>query len=122
VTRREEAVVDVGRGIELRYQQIGDPADPPIVLIAGLAQQLHSWLDDFAHALAGCGYRVTRFDNRDAGRSTHMNFPPPNPVAMFRGGDRRASTTSATWRGTRLACWMRSATPMRIWSASRWAG
>ena len=84
----QEAVVDVGRGIELCYQQTGDPADPPIVLIAGLGQQLHSWPDDFVSALAGRGYRVTRFDNRDAGRSTHMNFPPPNPVAMFRGGDR----------------------------------
>jgi pimeloyl-ACP methyl ester carboxylesterase len=88
VTARE-AFVDVGRGIELCYQQTGDPADPPIVMIAGLGQQLHSWPDDFAHALAGRGYRVTRFDNRDAGRSTHMNFPPPNPVAMFRGGDPR---------------------------------
>jgi pimeloyl-ACP methyl ester carboxylesterase len=28
---------------------------------------------------------VTRFDNRDAGRSTHMTYRPPNPVAMLRG-------------------------------------
>jgi pimeloyl-ACP methyl ester carboxylesterase len=84
-----EPVADVGRDIELCYQQTGDPADPPIVLIAGLGQQLHSWPDHFVHALAGRGYRVTRFDNRDAGRSTHMSFPPPNPVAMFRGGDPR---------------------------------
>jgi pimeloyl-ACP methyl ester carboxylesterase len=84
-----EAIADIGRGIELCYQQTGDPADPPIVLIAGLGQQLHSWPDDFVMALAGRGYRVTRFDNRDAGRSTHMDYPPPNAVAMFRGGDRR---------------------------------
>jgi pimeloyl-ACP methyl ester carboxylesterase len=84
-----EAVVGVGRGIDLCYQQTGDPTDPPIVLIAGLGQQLHSWSDDFVSALAGRRYRVTRFDNRDAGRSTHMSFPPPNPVAMFRGGDPR---------------------------------
>ena len=31
-----EAVVDVGRGIELCYDQTGDPADPPVILIAGL--------------------------------------------------------------------------------------
>lgn len=80
-----EAVVDVGRGIELCYESTGDPADPPILLIAGLGQQLHSWPDDFVTALAGRGYRVTRFDNRDAGRSTHMDYPPPNPVAMLRG-------------------------------------
>ena len=39
----------------------------------------------FVTALAGRGFRVTRFDNRDAGRSTHMSYPPPNPVAMLRG-------------------------------------
>ena len=82
-----EVIVGVGRGIELCYDQTGDPDDPPIVLIAGLGQQLHSWPSDFVTALAGRGYRVTRFDNRDAGRSTHLSYPPPNPLAMFRGGD-----------------------------------
>ncbi len=75
MTAREEVLVDVGRGIELCYDQTGDPADPPILLIAGLGQQLHSWPTDFVAALAGRGYRVTRFDNRDAGRSTHMKYP-----------------------------------------------
>ena len=85
--RPEQTVVDVGRGIELCYEQIGDPDDPPFVLIAGLGQQLHgSWPTDFATALAGRGYRVTRFDNRDVGRSTHMDFPPPKPLAILRGG------------------------------------
>ena len=83
-----ERFADAGRGIELCYQQFGDPADPPILLIAGLGQQLHSWPDDFVTALAGRGYRVTRFDNRDSGRSTHMNYRPPNPVAMFSGRNR----------------------------------
>ena len=78
----EQTVVDVGRGIELCYEQIGDPNDPPIVLIGGLGQQLHgSWPTDFVTALAGRGYRVTRFDNRDVGLSTHMDFPPPKPLA-----------------------------------------
>jgi pimeloyl-ACP methyl ester carboxylesterase len=85
MTAREEVLVDVGRGIELCYDQTGDPADPPILLIAGLGRQLHSWPSDFVAALAGRGFRVTRFDNRDAGRSTHMSCPPPNPVAVFRG-------------------------------------
>ena len=81
-------VVDVGRGIELCYEQIGNPDDPPIVLIGGLGQQLHgSWPTDFATALAARGYRVTRFDNRDVGRSTHMDFPPPKPLAILRGGN-----------------------------------
>jgi pimeloyl-ACP methyl ester carboxylesterase len=83
-----QVVVDVGRGIELCYEQIGNPSDPPIVLIGGLGQQLHgSWPTDFATTLAARGYHVTRFDNRDVGRSTHMDFPPPKPFAILRGGN-----------------------------------
>ncbi len=85
---RDQTVVDVGRGIELCYEQIGDPGDPPIVLVAGLGQQLHgSWPTDFATTLAARGYCVTRFDNRDVGRSTHMDFPPPKPLSILRGGN-----------------------------------
>ncbi|WP_102145264.1 alpha/beta fold hydrolase [Mycobacterium hubeiense] len=82
----QQKVVDVGRGIRLCYEQFGDPVDPPIVLIAGLGQQLHSWPIGFVTALAERGYHVIRFDNRDVGRSTHLSFPPPNPLAILRGG------------------------------------
>ena len=84
-----EVIVDVGRGIRLCYQQFGDPTDPPVVLIAGLGQQLHSWPLDFVEDLAGRGYAVIRFDNRDVGRSTHMSYPPPHPLAILRGGNNR---------------------------------
>ncbi len=75
----------VGRGITLCYERIGDPAGEPLVLIAGLGQQLHTWPDEFCAELAARGYGVTRFDNRDCGRSTHMTYPPPGPVSMMRG-------------------------------------
>lgn len=84
----DQEVVDVGRGIQLCFDRIGDPADPPIVLIAGLGQQLHgSWPTDFATALAGRGFHIVRFDNRDVGRSTHMDYRPPKPLAILRGGN-----------------------------------
>ena len=82
-----EHVIDVGRGIRLCYDQIGDQDDPPIVLIPGLGQQLHPWPQEFAEALARQGYLVTRLDNRDVGRSTHMSFPAPKPWAIIRGGN-----------------------------------
>jgi pimeloyl-ACP methyl ester carboxylesterase len=84
-----EVVVDVGRGIELCYDSTGDPADPLVILIAGLGRQLHSWPDGFVARLVERGYYAIRFDNRDAGRSTHMPYRPPNPVSMLRGGDPR---------------------------------
>ncbi|MDT5002378.1 MAG: hypothetical protein QOK12_4483, partial [Mycobacterium sp.] len=69
--RLREELVTVGRGIELCYDSFGDAAAPPVVLIAGLGQQKHTWPEDIAVTLAERGYRVIRFDNRDVGRSTH---------------------------------------------------
>jgi pimeloyl-ACP methyl ester carboxylesterase len=84
--RSREDHVAVGRGIELCYDSFGDAAAPPVLLIAGLGQQKHTWPEELAAAIAERGYRVIRFDNRDVGRSTHANFPKPNPLAILRGG------------------------------------
>jgi pimeloyl-ACP methyl ester carboxylesterase len=75
-----ERTVDVGRGISLAYEEIGD--GEPLVLVAGLGQQLHSWPDELCSQLADRGYRVIRFDNRDVGRSTHIRFRPPSVGAI----------------------------------------
>ena len=80
----EERFCDVGRGITLCYDDFGDPADPPLLLIMGLATQMIAWHDDLCNGLAGRGFHVIRFDNRDIGRSTHMGFPPPSPGQMLR--------------------------------------
>ncbi|WP_410620997.1 alpha/beta fold hydrolase [Amycolatopsis sp. cmx-8-4] len=80
-----EQIADVGRGISLAYERIGDNGAEPLVLVAGLGQQLHSWPDAFCAELAGRGFQVVRFDNRDAGRSTHPRFRPAKLPAMFAG-------------------------------------
>jgi pimeloyl-ACP methyl ester carboxylesterase len=74
---------DVGRGITLCYESFGDPADPPVLLVMGLATQMIAWHEDFCGQLAERGFHVTRFDNRDIGRSTHMDFSPPSPREMI---------------------------------------
>jgi pimeloyl-ACP methyl ester carboxylesterase len=73
----DERLVDVGRGITLCYERFGDPADPPLLLIQGLGMQMVGWDDGFCAQLAARGFHVVRFDNRDAGRSTHVPGPPP---------------------------------------------
>ena len=60
-------------GIELEYETFGDPAAPPLLLIGGLGTQMISWDEEFCELLAGRGFRVIRFDNRDAGMSTWMD-------------------------------------------------
>ena len=65
-------------GIELAYETFGDASAPPVVLIMGLATQMIAWPDELCEGLARCGLFVVRFDNRDAGESTHLrDLPPP---------------------------------------------
>ncbi|MDN3353681.1 alpha/beta hydrolase [Actinomadura sp. DC4] len=78
-----ERTADAGRGITLAYEEIGEAGAEPLVLVAGLGQQLQSWPDAFCERLAARGYRILRFDNRDVGRSTHLSFPPPGPVTLL---------------------------------------
>jgi pimeloyl-ACP methyl ester carboxylesterase len=80
----EERFADVGRGIELCYAETGDPAGRPLLLVMGLGQQMIAWPDGFVDLLAGRGFRVITFDNRDAGRSTHAGYRPPSLAAILR--------------------------------------
>jgi pimeloyl-ACP methyl ester carboxylesterase len=57
-------------GIELEYEILGERSGAPLILIAGLGVQMIGWDDDFCRLLADRGFRVVRFDNRDAGLST----------------------------------------------------
>lgn len=56
--------------IELCYETFGDRGNPPLLLVMGLASQMVLWDDEFCERLAGRGFWVIRFDNRDCGRST----------------------------------------------------
>ncbi|MGN6663312.1 MAG: alpha/beta fold hydrolase [Solirubrobacterales bacterium] len=60
-------------GIELCYQEMGDPDGEPLLLVMGLATQMIAWDDEFCALLAERGFRVVRFDNRDIGRSTRLS-------------------------------------------------
>jgi pimeloyl-ACP methyl ester carboxylesterase len=79
-----EQFCDVGRGITLCYETFGDPADPPVLLVMGLATQMIAWHEEFCEQLAERGFYVVRFDNRDIGRSTHLDFSPPSFREMVR--------------------------------------
>jgi pimeloyl-ACP methyl ester carboxylesterase len=56
--------------LELCYETFGTPEAPPLLLVMGLASQMILWDDEFCEQLAARGFSVTRFDNRDVGRST----------------------------------------------------
>jgi pimeloyl-ACP methyl ester carboxylesterase len=79
-----EQLCDVGGEITLCYETFGDPGDPAALLIMGLGAQMVAWQDDFCEQLAARGLYVVRFDNRDIGRSTHLQGPPPSLLQLLR--------------------------------------
>jgi pimeloyl-ACP methyl ester carboxylesterase len=77
-------------GIELCYQEMGDPDGEPLLLAMGLATQMIAWDETFCGMLAERGFRVVRFDNRDIGRSTKLERAGvPRRADLFLG--RRAA-------------------------------
>ena len=60
-------------GIELVYEEFGEPGQAVILLIMGLGTQMIAWPDTFCEGLAAAGFRVIRFDNRDIGLSQKMD-------------------------------------------------
>jgi pimeloyl-ACP methyl ester carboxylesterase len=79
---KEAAVVEVRSGyasssaapgpggeLKLYYEDMGDIADPPVLLIMGLGAQLLLWRTAFCEQLVDNGLRVIRYDNRDVGLS-----------------------------------------------------
>jgi pimeloyl-ACP methyl ester carboxylesterase len=60
-------------GIQIEYESFGRQSDPVILLIMGFAAQLIMWPVALCEGLAARGFRVIRFDNRDAGKSTHLS-------------------------------------------------
>jgi len=79
-----EELCAISDEITLCYEAFGDPADPPALLVMGLGTQMIAWHEDFCRELAGRGLYVVRFDNRDAGRSTHLSGAPPTLRQMVR--------------------------------------
>ena len=96
-----------------------------MLLIMGLGGQMIWWDERFCRQLAGRGYRVIRFDNRDIGLSTKLDdvCPNPGPLVMqaMTGNKVSRRTRCATWRRTRPGCSTRWGSTARTWSAPRWA-
>jgi len=59
-------------GLDIEYESFGPESAETILLIMGLGAQLTQWPLELCHALVAQGYRVVRFDNRDAGLSSRI--------------------------------------------------
>lgn len=57
-------------GLQLSWEQAGPQNGEPMLLVMGLGGQLIHWPDDLCERLVQRGFRLIRFDNRDAGLSS----------------------------------------------------
>lgn len=80
--------------VELCYEIFGEVSDPALLLIMGLGTQMIGWHDELCETLAARGFYVTRFDNRDVGRSTRLHeVPPPSLLELLRRRPRQLAYT-----------------------------
>ena len=56
--------------IQIEYDTFGKSSSPALLLIMGLGGQMIFWDEEFCKQLAGSGFFVIRYDNRDIGLST----------------------------------------------------
>lgn len=84
----EQIVTNVGPArINIAYQRLGSTKAPLLLMIMGGAAQMIHWPDAFCNMLVESGLQIIRFDNRDAGHSTHLTDAPPANVAAALAGD-----------------------------------
>ncbi|MDY7788620.1 alpha/beta fold hydrolase [Burkholderia ubonensis] len=114
----------ISNDIDLGYESFGNETNETILLISGLGTQMLRWTASFCEALVERGYRVIRFDNRDAGCSTHFaDHPTPDfgaLAAMLANGQRPViPIRSRTWKATPSVCLMPFRSRRRIGLAGR---
>ena len=80
--------------LEICYETFGSPDDPALLLVMGLGTQMIGWPDDFCRNLAGRGFHVIRYDNRDIGRSTHFSQYRPPTIKQLLLRDKSAARYS----------------------------
>ncbi|WP_067486411.1 alpha/beta fold hydrolase [Actinomadura hibisca] len=60
--------------VELWTEEFGDAAHPPILLVPGSMSSSVTWPDALVGRLVAAGRRAIRFDQRDTGRSSAIDF------------------------------------------------
>ena len=70
-------------GIEIEYDTFGDRSDPPLLLVMGLGAQMIAWDERLCRLLADRGHFVVRYDNRDSGLSTKVDWSTDDFMAAF---------------------------------------
>ena len=60
--------------IYLHIENFGNSNNPAVILISGAGASARFWTDEFCNKLVGSGYFVIRFDHRDQGLSSAVDY------------------------------------------------
>ena len=74
-------------GITIEYETFGRSSDPALLLVNGYTSQLIGWDERLCRLFADAGRYVIRYDNRDVGRSTHLDGVHVDVAAAVRARD-----------------------------------
>jgi len=69
-----ERYIKTKKGLTIYTETIGNSNNPPIILIMGALNQGIFWYDSFCKSLSENNFFVIRFDHRDTGFSTVINY------------------------------------------------
>lgn len=73
--------------VDIAYERRGNVSDPAVLLIMGLGAQLVHWPTRLLDELVSRKLCIIRFDNRDAGHSTHLHDAPMPDLPAALAGD-----------------------------------
>lgn len=68
--------------IDLFYDVMGGENSKTVLLISGLGSQMTSWSHSFCQEFVDKGFRVIRFDNRDSGLSSFIEYDIKNVTEL----------------------------------------
>jgi pimeloyl-ACP methyl ester carboxylesterase len=67
-------IIHLKNGLKLWSESFGSAQNPPILLIIGAGSQCKLWPDSFCEKLAAQGFFVIRYDHRDTGKSSSVEY------------------------------------------------
>ena len=86
------------QGVEIEYVTFGPDDGPPVLLVGGLGVQIPSWSEKLIQELAGRGFRVIAYDNRDCGLSTAFDDWGPADIGTAFKQARAKEPVSAPYK------------------------
>lgn len=122
VNEAEERFVASG-DVRLWAERSGSPGAPAVLLIMGTSAQGIGWPDDLVDVLVAGGRQVIRFDHRDTGRSTCVDFDArpyaladmaADAVAVLDGYQVAAAHIAGASLGGAIGQWLAVHRPERV--------